>query len=70
MVRRVKDQSSSMLCRPIPPVHCVVLVAVWARLCERGGVALCGGRWVRARLGGGSGLACGGDGGTSYHIES
>ena len=27
-------------------------------------MALCGGRWARARLGGGSGLACGGDSGT------
>jgi hypothetical protein len=48
----------------VSAADCVVLVVVWVRRCERGGVALCGGRWARARLGGGSCLACGGDSGT------
>ena len=30
---------------------CVVLVVVWVRWCERGGAALCGGRWALGAAG-------------------
>ena len=62
-MRRVRDPSSYHAMSSYPSgtlcclgsgagaADCVVLVVVWVRRCERGGVALCGGRWALGAAG-------------------